>query len=404
MSSLPSKTFCILPWIHLHPQPNGDVYQCCVAPHQHTCGSTTTHTLEEIWNNDYMTTVRKQMLSGVEANGCNRCYDLEKAGFQSSRNAFNKRFFHKIQDALATTDSNGVSSKFDLAYWDFRFSNICNFRCRMCGPALSSAWALDENLMYPAKKRREKIIHIDNYSINSIKKYVDQFIDTVEEVYFAGGEPLLMEEHYYILDTLIDHNRSDVYLRYNTNLSQLKFKSKSVIEYWSKFKHVDIYASLDALGPVAEYIRAGTDWKGIEENLVAIINSRTAHMGVSATPQIYNIFDIPELVERLIELNVDPNRILISNMLTHGEHFNIQTLPNSMKQEAETVLRNYQSICKYNNIKSQIDSIISFMNVAHPQSVELNSHLKHHTVLLDNLRKESYKCLNPRLVKWLDSL
>ena len=400
-----NKNFCILPWIHLNTQPNGDVYQCCMAPYRTTCGSTTSNTLEEIWNNDYMKTLRLNMLNDKPSSSCSRCYTLEQSGIPSSRESFNKKFKHKIEELVPKTQLDGSLPDMQLVYWDFRFSNICNFKCRMCGPALSSLWQEEHDKINNIKSK-EKIIHINNYSVDTVSFYIDKYIDVVEEIYFAGGEPLLMDEHYYILDELLKRNRCDVYLRYNTNLSKLTYKSKNVLDYWKQFSHVHVYASFDAIGSLAEYIRHGTKWKTIENNIKKITSMNVDYFGVSSSIQIFNIFDIPDLIDRMIELGVDPNKIMITNMVTHGEQFNLQTLPKNMKEKATQKLREYQNRCNYGYIKGQIDGILNFMNTEFVgNSKEFNKILKDRTLHYDRIRSESYKkSLNKEISEWLDSL
>jgi hypothetical protein len=91
-------------------------------------------------------------------------------------------------------------------------------------------------------------------------------LDYVEQIYFAGGEPLMMEEHYRILDELERRGRFDVRLIYNTNFTQTRLKDREVFDYWRKFTSVAVGASLDAMGPRAEYIRRGTRWDQVERN------------------------------------------------------------------------------------------------------------------------------------------
>lgn len=389
----------------MNTQPNGDVYQCCMAPYRQTCGSTKNNTLEEIWNNDYMKTLRLNMLNDKPSDSCSRCYTLEKSNIRSSRESFNKKFENKIDELVPKTQPDGTVPEMHLLYWDFRFSNICNFKCRMCGPALSSLWQEEEDKIKGIKSQ-EKIIHIDNYSVNTISSYIDKYIDVVEEIYFAGGEPLLMDEHYYILDELLKRNRTDVYLRYNTNLSKLTYKNKNVLDYWKQFSHVHVYASIDAVGSVAEYIRHGTKWKIIEDNIKKITDLNVDYFGISASIQIFNIFDVPELIDRMIALGVDPIKIMITNMVTHGEQFNLQTLPRFMKDKAEQKLRDYQKTCNHDYIKNQIDGILNFMNTEFAGNSEhFNKILKSRTLHHDGIRSESYKnSLNKEIVEWLDSL
>jgi radical SAM protein with 4Fe4S-binding SPASM domain len=140
-----SKSFCVLPWVHLNVQPNGDIYPCCMAPYGKSIGNTTDNTLEEIWNGEDMKTIRKEMLVGERPKLCERCFLIEDSGLLSPRNTHNHFFDKDVNELIKDTNpETGHNDKFVLKYWDFRWSNICNFKCRMCGAFSSSKWYEDE--------------------------------------------------------------------------------------------------------------------------------------------------------------------------------------------------------------------------------------------------------------------
>jgi MoaA/NifB/PqqE/SkfB family radical SAM enzyme len=250
--------------MHLNVQPNGEVFQCCMAPHDRPVGDVTKNTLPEIWNNHSMKDIRRKMVKGIKPKLCQRCFMMEDNGVASPRNTFNEFFKKDIKSHTRHTDESGHNNKFILKYWDFRWSNICNFKCRMCGTFASSKWEEDEKALHG-----QTYGGLNNFRAEAkedVFKYVDQFIDDVEEVYFAGGEPLMMDEHYVILEELERRGRFDVRLIYNSNFTQVKLKDRMVFDYWKKFDSVAVGASLDAMGPRAEYIRKGTEWEVVEDN------------------------------------------------------------------------------------------------------------------------------------------
>ena len=133
-----NKTFCMYPWIHLHAFPTGEAYPCCNTEMSETVGNTRYDTLDEIWNGAPMRDVRSKMLAGEKIKGCNRCYEQEESGFFSMRMSANKHFGHHI----GLTDNPEPPMK--MIYWDIRFSNLCNLRCRSCGHIFSSNWYDDQ--------------------------------------------------------------------------------------------------------------------------------------------------------------------------------------------------------------------------------------------------------------------
>jgi radical SAM protein with 4Fe4S-binding SPASM domain len=206
-----NKTFCISPWIHLHTYPNESVYPCCLTPRNFTVGNLKEKSLKEIWNDEPMKQLRQNMMNDKKSESCRRCYAFEEAGQTSMRNTLNERYHHHF-DKVDVTDITGSYPDLNLVYWDFRFSNICNFKCRMCGPQLSTGWYEDTKKMY-------KILPSDvpqEVDPNKLWSQIEPLFDSVEEIYFAGGEPLIMEEHYRILKKLDEMKKYDVRIRYNS--------------------------------------------------------------------------------------------------------------------------------------------------------------------------------------------
>jgi organic radical activating enzyme len=192
-----------------------------------------------------------------------KCYDQEKSGFFSMRLSANKHFGHNV-GLIDNTKEDGEAD-FVIKYWDIRFSNLCNMACRSCGSWFSSNWYEDHKKLHGEPPKHHKIMRVGRTSNDIWEQMLEQF-DHVEQFYFAGGEPLIMEEHYRILKELDKRKMYHVKLIYNTNFSKLKFKDMDVLELWNKFDSVSVGASLDAMGPRAEMMRKGTVWSETEKN------------------------------------------------------------------------------------------------------------------------------------------
>jgi len=262
-----SKTFCIYPWIHLHAYPTGEAYPCCHAEMGvGQIGNCRTNTLKEIWNSPAQKKLRTDMLSETPNAACGRCYEQEKSGFFTGRQSANKHHGHHV-DRVHSTDSTGQVDQFEMTYWDIRFSNLCNLKCRSCGHIFSSQWYQDQAKLAGGDwKDRNTVLNYAGRTETDMWEQLEPHLDYVEQIYFAGGEPLLMEEHYHILDELVKRGRFDVRLIYNTNFTHTDLKGRSVFEYWKQFKSVAVGASLDAHGAPAEYIRKGTVWRDVIKN------------------------------------------------------------------------------------------------------------------------------------------
>ena len=253
-----SETFCMLPWMHLHAYPDGRAYPCCFAFDPYPVGDLNKQSLKEVFNGDKMKQMRTNMLTGKKCKECIKCYDQEESGFFSLRLSSNKHFGHNI-NLVDSTQPDGQAD-FVMKYWDIRFSNICNFACRSCGTWFSSNWYEDHIKITGSPPNHAKIIKVGR-SANDMYDQVLESIDHAEQFYFAGGEPLIMEEHYRILKELDKRKMYHVRLIYNTNFSRLKFKDMDVLELWNKFDSVSVGASLDAEGKRGELMRTGTVWE-----------------------------------------------------------------------------------------------------------------------------------------------
>ena len=206
---------CLAPWTHLHTWPNNDVYPCCLAPMENPVGNLKNQTLEQVWNSQEMKDMRLSMLKGnLPLKTCSKCIELESHGQDSLRHFFSTRF-RKHAHRPAETNPDGSLDDLSIVYWDFRFSNICNMRCRSCGPQLSTGWYEDTKKLWghlpddvpdPCKNK------------NMWEEIVALF-DIVEEIYFAGGEPLMHTEHYEILKYLDENKMYDKSIIYSTNLN-----------------------------------------------------------------------------------------------------------------------------------------------------------------------------------------
>lgn len=321
-----SKTFCIYPWIHLHAYPTGEAYPCCHSEMKFPVGNCRTQTLEEIWKDSPMQQLRADMLSETSNPACGRCYEQEQSGFFSGRKSANKHHGHQIKKL----DDN----PFEMTYWDIRFSNLCNLKCRSCGHIFSSQWYQDQAKLAGGDwKDRNQVLNYAGRTETDMWEQLLPHMDYVEQIYFAGGEPLLMEEHYRILDELVRRERFDVRLIYNTNFTHTDLKGKSVFEYWKLFKSVSVGASLDGSGKYAEYIRKGTRWDQVEKNRVEMLKiCPNVDFYISPTLSIMNAWHLPDFHKDLVSRGLIKPQDLNVNILQDPPFYRIDIAPMKYKQ------------------------------------------------------------------------
>lgn len=398
------KHFCILPWIHMHIWPNGTTYPCCLATNDYQLGNTNTSSFQELWNSERMTTLRKNIIEGKPTSGCSRCYEHERQGSRSMRQNMNMDYEHLL-DRTSLTNEDGTVDDIHMAYMDIRFSNICNMRCRTCGPELSSQWVDDAVKIKRYSPDAPKILKIKK-SLDDFWSDVQPWIDTVERIYFAGGEPLIMDEHYKILEYLIEIGKTDIVIAYNTNFSKLTYKGKDVIELWKHFPIVRLGASLDAMGERAEYMRKGTDWKQIEANIQRL-QKEAPHVKfqVSATVSAYNAWHCADFFDDWVNKGyVKPQDIDI-NVLLFPEYQQAQILPTSVRLEAQTKIQDFMQRTNMKEVDKNGRSFAAFtalVNTLDEHKPHLANEFFRQNKIMDKVREEDLLTVFPELKAFYD--
>ena len=326
-----SEYFCMLPWIHLHAWPDGRAYPCCLAKAAHPVGNFKQHSMREIWNQEPMRALRQNMLADRACRECGDCYEQEAAGFASMRNNSNKSFGHHI-DLIDQTLPDGSLPDMRLHYWDVRFSNICNLKCRSCGSIFSSRW-YDDDVKIWGKELRPRVSFAGRHE-EDVWEQMQEHVPHLDQIYFAGGEPLIMEEHNRILKLLIEKGNTRVRLIYNTNLTELKFKKESVLDLWKHFPTVCVAASLDDMGDRASIIRSGTDWTRVEQN-IRDLKRECPHIDfmISPTLSIMNIWNFVPFHRYMVESGFIRAQDFNLNILQGPDYYRIDMLPMPIKLE-----------------------------------------------------------------------
>ena len=321
-------TLCMAPWTHTYLSPQTERRMCCASREDAQnfeqyidtragTGKYIPLTLDEHWNSKHMKSVRRRMMAGETLPECEVCND-QLLNTDVYRSYFNQLFEHKYEYVMENTDATGFTSVKPVS-WDYRFSNLCNFKCRMCGDMLSSAWETEQ--------RQHEMIDWTNSKNNwmrpEVKAQITQFQDTqieaefaqaveehrVEEVYWVGGEPLMYEQHWRYMKRIIElGDGKNVYARYNTNLSRVEYRGISLYrDILPGLRDWQICASIDGTGRIGEYIRSGLNFTQWLENFrrgVEIQRSRRqVRMDFTlTTPGLFEVQTISTLAK---EIGVD---------------------------------------------------------------------------------------------------
>lgn len=321
-------TLCLAPWVHTYLSPQTERRMCCASrePAQNfrqyidTAAGTGKYipiTLDEHWNGEHMKSVRKRMIAGETLPECEVCND-KLLNTSVYRSYFDHLFSDKYLQVMESTDATGYTTMKPVS-WDYRFTNLCNFKCRTCGDMLSSSWETEQ--------KQHNMIDWSNpknfWMQPEVKKQIEQFQNTqieeefsravedhrIEEVYWVGGEPLMYEQHWRYMRRIIElGDGSNVYARYNTNLSRTNFGNVNL--YSDILQHLrdwQICASIDGTGAVGEYIRTGLQYDRWLENFREGIAHSThrRQMRIDFTLTLPGMFEVERIEQLSQELDVD---------------------------------------------------------------------------------------------------
>lgn len=375
----PSKTFCILPWIHLSTRPDGQMRVCCTA-NASSVGPTNDKSeyggsigvvkdemgkpnnlnisdFQSAWNSTYMKNVRKQMLNGEVPPSCTKCFKEEAAGHNSKR-MWETRYWSEqfdIDTLVAETNQDG-SIPPKLRYIDLRFGSKCQLACVMCSPHDSSGWIKEHSKIWPQIKNeslKDTFAWRDKGSINGSSynwhknnplfwQQFNEQIPNMAQLYFAGGESLIIEEHYEILEEAIRNGHAkNLELRYNSNGVEWR---EDLFDLWREFKLVRFHYSVDDIGNRNEYIRYPSNWDRTQEVFHILDNetSDNVEVTVACAVQALNIYYVPDFLKWKLEQNFRKINMwpfgaggINYHFVYHPPHLNVKVLPNWFKDEVE---------------------------------------------------------------------
>jgi hypothetical protein len=316
---------CLAPWTHTYLSPQTERRMCCASrePAQsftqyidssNGSGQYQPLTLAQHWNSDHMRSVRRRMLANEDLPECAVC-NQQLLNTAVYRDYFNQLFGHRRSELLAATKDDGSLDIMPVS-WDYRFSNLCNFKCRTCGDMLSSAWESEQRANDMIDWSNPKNGWMRPAIRQAISKYQDTQIEAefaeaveqhrVEEIYWVGGEPLMYEQHWRYMRRIIElGDGAKLYARYNTNLSRVEYRGANL--YTDILAHIrdwQICASLDGTGAAGEYIRTGLNYESWLANFVQgrklARNRRQMRIDFTLTlPGLFQVENINALAQTL---------------------------------------------------------------------------------------------------------
>jgi len=370
-----TSTACQKLWNHLYVGTDQNINPCCLADHRFPLGNINDNNVDSILSSKKAKQIREWMQQGYRTIACSNCYVQEDSGIASLREP-------------------GDRPNINITSLDIRIDNICNFKCRICSEYFSSSIQQETIAMFGS----DSILGFENNNLiplvssqkkdffNTIKPYIT---NNIHKIYFAGGEPLITQEHYQTLDRLIDIGNTDLKLSYNTNLSKLTYKNLKVIDYWNQFSNVTVGASIDASDSVAEYVRHGTVWTDIVENIISIKKySPNVILNITSTVSFLTIENLINLQRKWIDEKFFNVENLSVKVLTSPEFLSPAVLPDHHKQRLSDLIQNHISNLGESKLAFQWNDVLKFMN-NNDYTYAIND-FKNRTQELDKYRNESF--------------
>lgn len=395
-----NKTFCIVPFVHCQIDTDSSYKPCCVSTTNFPFQKITNQSIEEIHNSDEMKQFRLDLVNGVpRPEICSHCYQGDEANFVSYRQSMNEQLEKFIEPSLEAMKADGTVKPI-LRSWDIRYSNLCNLKCRTCGDDYSTTWAAEHG------------IDKELFAFPPNTDPLENQYKNVRKIYFAGGEPLIMPEHYATLKKLIEMGvAKDIILYYNTNLTKLNYNREYLPDYWKEFKQVRLGLSIDHYGDRANYIRHGkVKWNKIEENLKKIISYDNINVSMHITFSVFNIHTLPEMHKYFFENNLIQHiDRLHLNPVYYPTWYSIKILPKDLKVLTQEKIKNHLEWLKDKKLSewhiNEWQTLHDYLNedFGERQEQEVKNFV-FNTLLLDAKRGESFPETFPEYADWWDSI
>ena len=325
------ETFCVYPWVHFYFNPQGKINACCTADINYPLGDYKINNID--FNSESIQKFRQTLINNEMAPQCSDCYKTEDLGLTSNRLRANKKFAHHIP-----IDPQPIIDNFKLRYLDIRLSNVCNLKCRMCSSFYSSKIAAEDFKIWG----ETKFLYDSNSTVceKKLLQLCTNQINNLETIYFAGGEPLLSDFHYTLLDLLIKYNKTDIHIVYNTNFTIID----KVLDYWAKFSNINVGASIDLYGPQANYVRNGVEYDTIESNYYKLRHHQPhINFMITSVLSMYNVFNLCDLQQHWItDIGLSHEKMSFQ-LLTNPDNMSITVLPEEIKIRARNRIENHIS-------------------------------------------------------------
>jgi len=352
-------SFCPMPWINLSTDVNGSLRPCCIFAQPSTSNEYQLPFMKEgnldvLWNDVRVQQLRQAFLDGKKPTECRGCWDQEQAGIESLR-------VSNLKD-LPADKAYPLITDIGPTKLDLKLNNVCNLKCRICGPQASSSYLKEHNerynMIYGDSQYwlSNKILGTDNELV--FKKWAKN----LTHVEITGGEPMASPENIKILDLLIHAgNAENINIMLNTNGT---LYNTALINRLLRFKKVILCISIDDIGDRLEYERYPTKWNDIQVNIKKYqalkLNNANLDISLCPTVSILNVYYLTEFLEWADPLNM----YMFFNLLHYPASHCIKNLPGPLKTIVLERMKDERlaSVAAFLQLKGDDTPLSSFIN------------------------------------------
>jgi MoaA/NifB/PqqE/SkfB family radical SAM enzyme len=367
---IPNKnTFCIAPYQHVDITSKGDLRICCTSAEKKR--NYKYNELKKHWQSNSLQKLRENLFNGVKDPICNWCWKEEKAGKISHRQVYNKyvgKLIHthwdknfikntNLQEIIAHPNTKNITS------FDLKLGNLCNLKCIMCSPALSSK-ILAEAQLHPELKefyKEEKAKDFEWAESQDFKDWCEKNLPQSLYIKFTGGEPFINPYLLETLESIPDEQKQKCILQFTTNLTVVNYK---ILDTLKKFKETWFDVSVEGIDEVLESARYGHKWIDLEKNLDTLINysSNNVFVSINHVVQAPTFIGIPKLVNYFDEKQIKIEPLFLNNPLC----FQLLSLKTNIKKQMIENFENYKGF----NV-SYVNALTKFIE----QNIEYDENL-----------------------------
>jgi MoaA/NifB/PqqE/SkfB family radical SAM enzyme len=400
--NIPHDKFCVLPWVSLETSPIGTVRPCCLAEEEIVDDAgvkfdLNTASFSGIQNSAYMQNLRQQFLDQQQPKTCRKCWREESAGRISKRMHTLDRLKHMLSDTPDWTHEANP-----LMFLDLKLGNICNLKCRICGSWSSSTFAAEELANLGPDEDRKNNHHYTMLRAGAWPREnpvfwteIENIVDQIQYIEFTGGEPFMIQEHFDLLQRLVDQGLAGgIEIHYNTNGTQWPDQAENI---WRHFKTVEIAFSIDDVGDRFEYQRTNAVWSEVLDNIQKFKLMRKRHnnirLQVCSTVNVFNVYYLEDLANWI---DAQEFNFVYWNMMHEAYYFSINTLPESAKKQITQRLKSAQVNGWH---QKEFERIINFMN----SGVSLDGQILRMKIAdLDRKRQQNLLQIEPEFAKLVE--